>query len=329
MVYRFNPPPSWPAPPPGWVPPPGWRPSPEWSAPPQGWQLWIDDMPPAQGQPSWGASKPSAGYAPMSQGGGTATGYRAPQIPSPPRSARRKPPRRRDVILAAIAVLFVIGVIANALGGGKHANTAVNAATATATSSHPASSASPNATVKAEAVCERRGLASGDIYVRRLSPGTQWRARERGGEWVWNASLGKCLTSVQMAIATAPLSAGNCTQVGYKGDNPGYDPNATVAAPLMRIVAQAGPACPAAAQSTPVQTTPAAAAPTPVQTTPAAAPVVAASSAPTGCYPLTDSGHCYEPGEYCRNADHGVSGVAGDGENIICEDNDGWRWEPA
>jgi hypothetical protein len=24
-----------------------------------------------------------------------------------------------------------------------------------------------------------------------------------------------------------------------------------------------------------------------------------------------------------------VSGVAGDGEHIICEDNDGWRWEPA
>jgi hypothetical protein len=43
MGYRFNPPPNWPAPPPGWVPAPGWRPSPEWPAPPPGWQLWIDD----------------------------------------------------------------------------------------------------------------------------------------------------------------------------------------------------------------------------------------------------------------------------------------------
>jgi hypothetical protein len=43
QVYRFNPPPNWPAPPPGWVPMPGWRPSPEWPAPPPGWQLWIDD----------------------------------------------------------------------------------------------------------------------------------------------------------------------------------------------------------------------------------------------------------------------------------------------
>lgn len=49
---------------------------------------------------------------------------------------------------------------------------------------------------------------------------------------------------------------------------------------------------------------------------------------PTGCYPKTDSGNCYEPGEYCRDSDHGVSGLAGDGKAIVCENNDGWRWEP-
>jgi hypothetical protein len=43
---------------------------------------------------------------------------------------------------------------------------------------------------------------------------------------------------------------------------------------------------------------------------------------------LSDEGTCYEPGEYCRDSDHGASGVAGDGESITCEDNDGWRWEP-
>jgi hypothetical protein len=58
-------------------------------------------------------------------------------------------------------------------------------------------------------------------------------------------------------------------------------------------------------------------------TTPAAAP------APAGCYPLSDEGTCYEPGEYCRYDDEGVTGVAGDGETITCEDNDGWRWEPS
>lgn len=48
---------------------------------------------------------------------------------------------------------------------------------------------------------------------------------------------------------------------------------------------------------------------------------------PAGCYPKTNSGNCYEAGEYCRSTDHGASGVAGDGEPIVCEDNNGWRWE--
>jgi hypothetical protein len=69
--------------------------------------------------------------------------------------------------------------------------------------------------------------------------------------------------------------------------------------------------------------------PTPARTTPAAAPTPPASTAGPSCYPLTNGGKCYEPGEYCRNSDHGMSGVAGDGEAIVCKDNDGWRWEPA
>ena len=48
----------------------------------------------------------------------------------------------------------------------------------------------------------------------------------------------------------------------------------------------------------------------------------------TSCHPLSSAGNCYEPGEDCSDADHGLSGVAGDGEPIVCEDNDGWRWEP-
>ena len=43
---RFNPPPNWPAPPPGWEPPSDWRPDPNWPAPPYGWQLWLSDNPP-------------------------------------------------------------------------------------------------------------------------------------------------------------------------------------------------------------------------------------------------------------------------------------------
>jgi hypothetical protein len=64
--------------------------------------------------------------------------------------------------------------------------------------------------------------------------------------------------------------------------------------------------------------------PTPTTTTPTTTPTTPAAS----CTPLSNEGTCYEPGEYCRENDHGLSGVAGDGEAITCEDNDGWRWEP-
>jgi hypothetical protein len=81
----------------------------------------------------------------------------------------------------------------------------------------------------------------------------------------------------------------------------------------------------AAAPATPAPTTSkAVVSPPPPTTATAAAPAT-----PAGCYPLTNGGNCYEPGEYCRNSDHGAFGVAGDGERIVCEDNNGWRWEPA
>jgi hypothetical protein len=72
--------------------------------------------------------------------------------------------------------------------------------------------------------------------------------------------------------------------------------------------------------------------PAPTTAAAAAAPRAAAppaSAAPASCHPLTNAGNCYEPGEYCRDADRDASGVAGDGKAITCEDNDGWRWEPA
>ena len=45
MTVRFNPPPNWPAPPPGWTPPSGWQPDPTWPAAPDGWQFWVEDPP--------------------------------------------------------------------------------------------------------------------------------------------------------------------------------------------------------------------------------------------------------------------------------------------
>jgi hypothetical protein len=71
-------------------------------------------------------------------------------------------------------------------------------------------------------------------------------------------------------------------------------------------------------------------APSSAQSSPSpAAPAPSATyAAPAGCYPKTSSGNCYEPGEFCSTAEHGETGVAGDGKTITCTDVNGtWRWE--
>jgi hypothetical protein len=65
-------------------------------------------------------------------------------------------------------------------------------------------------------------------------------------------------------------------------------------------------------------------APIPVTTTTAAPPPTTA--APAACHPTSAAGNCYQAGEYCSDADHGLTGVAGNGATITCEDNNGWRW---
>ena len=64
---------------------------------------------------------------------------------------------------------------------------------------------------------------------------------------------------------------------------------------------------------------------------PGPAPAPSPSAAPplASCYPTSSSGNCYEPGEFCPAADAGMRGIAGNGGAIICEDNNGLRWEPA
>ena len=303
-----------------------------------------------QGQPPWASAppppppgNPSARYpapgsppawpwpAGQGQAGATPPGYRVAQVQARPRRrTRRKSSPNRNAALLVLAAVVVLGVLAIALGGnGNSPKSAAVAATSTA-SQGPRASASPKGITTARDACNERS-ASADIYVRTVAPGLSPKAKRLGGKWGWDHVTSKCLTSVQYAVATAPLGAGHCTQVGYVADNPGYNANATPAPPLAHVAAQAGPACRAPARPAPARTTPAA---EPARTTPAAepaqtTPAAPASTAPTGCYPLSDEGTCYEPGEYCRDDDHGMSGVAGDGEAIICEDNDGWRWEPA
>ena len=264
------------------------------------------------------------------------TGNQYPRQPqAQPPSPRRKRPRSSNVALLAIGAVLLITVTAACASGGrgKPGNQTLSAASAAA--ARAASLA--NSVKSAKHACAERPPASRDIYVRIIKPGTSPEVRKLGGKWRWDHVTSKCLTAVHFMSATAPRSAGHCTQIGYVTDNPGYDASATPAPRLPHTAAQAGPACAAAtaaaaassspAPAPPTETTPTETAPSPpapVETTPPPAPTT-----PADCSPDSDEGTCYEPGEYCRDDDHGVSGVAGDGEAIICEDNDGWRWEPA
>jgi hypothetical protein len=135
-------------------------------------------------------------------------------------------------------------------------------------------------------------------------------------------SLMRLLTMVGVAL-TATMFLASCSGSSVTPVASSSPPSQVPSAPTTPAAVAPAPTTPAAVA--PAPTTPAAVAPAP--TTPAA--VAPAPTTPAGCYPKSDEGTCYEPGEYCRDVDHGTSGVAGDGEAITCEDNDGWRWEPA
>jgi hypothetical protein len=113
MGLRFNPPPGWPPPPPGFVPPPGWQPDPSWPPPPPGWQLWVPD----ETEPAPAPMPPVPGPMPAADGPGPAgqepygppSGYPAGQLPygTPAPGA----PARTSGFAIASLVLGIIGVI--------------------------------------------------------------------------------------------------------------------------------------------------------------------------------------------------------------------------
>jgi hypothetical protein len=129
--------------------------------------------------------------------------------------------------------------------------------------------------------------------------------------------LHSLVCSGQMTLATAQAALATNWVVAYDR----YDLSVTTP-----------PVTTAPVKSPPPTTAPVTAPPVtvpPVTSPPVTSPPVTSPPAPSGCHPLSSGGNCYEAGELCSAADHGLSGVAGNGEAIICEDNDGWRWEPA
>ena len=160
-----------------------------------------------------------------------------------------------------------------------------------------------------------------------------WSARRRG---ILTAVGGFIALIIVLSIANPqPSTTTALRQTTVVTTSPSHAPSTKPAAPAPVVTTPRPPVTsapppppPTTAAPAPVQTSaaPAYVPPAPAPTTQAPQPVQT-TQAQQGCTPLTDGGKCYEPGEYCRGDDHGVTGIDGDGNQITCEDNDGWRWE--
>ena len=98
MALRYNPPPSWPAPPRGWTPTPDWTPPAGFPPLPEGWELWVDDD---------DAARPTT----AAEGTGTGT----PPSPVVAQAHAEEAKRRRDkqtwtlLIIGGLIAVIVIG----------------------------------------------------------------------------------------------------------------------------------------------------------------------------------------------------------------------------
>lgn len=210
---------------------------------------------------------------------------------------------RRDVTPAAagLAVLLITGC-AGSTAGGQLAGTA------------SPSTASPTATTTPAAVPAAVPLrCTVRVTVRSPAAGSVVGVRVRTVPRAWVTAIAHYKTA-DVQKAGRASAAGRRPFSFSAGAAPGFLVPVDVSASLHGRLGSC-----VAAFTVPR----AAAVPQPSHATTAAPP-----PPPASCHPLTNSGHCYEPGEFCRKTDHGASGVAGDGEAITCEDNNGWRWEP-
>jgi hypothetical protein len=162
--------------------------------------------------------------------------------------------------------------------------------------------------------------------VRPSQRGQSWPARHKVLTGALSSAALLIIVIAAVNAGKPPSSPGNGTTADLT-TSASATPTASAAAPASAAVTTSAASAPAASAPSEDASQPAVTAPVP--TAPAAVVVPPTAAAPASCTPLTNGGKCYEPGEYCRDDDHGASGVAGDGEAITCEDNDGWRWEPA
>jgi len=121
----------------------------------------------------------------------------------------------------------------------------------------------------------------------------------------------RIIAAAEGVMVAAVMLAAGCGSAAASAPMPTPSPTHSVMSPA------ASSTSPSPSQSAPP--------PTPLTLSATTFPVAALFAS---CYPTTSNGDCYQPGQYCPKSDYGATGVAGDGTQIICQYNNGWRWEP-
>jgi hypothetical protein len=237
--------------------------------------------------------------------------YRAPTASSP--SSRKRAWPRRHPIWSTLIVIFVLfGII-----GAATNNTSSTKASSTTAAPSPHATPTPAAHRSDPLACDAQAVNQrpADHTIAKIRIHTVARAQVTAtgplaltrGEGAATRASARGTRTLRFRVGAAPPGDPVVITVQVSHDGRTGSCQASLLPRPAPATAVTAPAQPSA----------------PTTSAPAPPPATAAS-----CYPLSDEGTCYEPGEFCRDDDHGMTGVAGDGEKIICEDNDGWRWEP-
>ena len=129
----------------------------------------------------------------------------------------------------------------------------------------------------------------------------------------------RIVAAAEAVMVAAVMLAAGCGSAAASAPTPTPSPTHSVMSPAASSTSPSPSTSPSTSRS---------AAPPPTRATLSATtfPVAALLAS---CYPTTDNGGCYEPGQFCPKSDYGASGVAGNGTTIICQYNNGyWRWVP-
>ena len=138
-----------------------------------------------------------------------------------------------------LAVLIVVIAVAGfAILGNSGKNTTASTPPTTTGIASSAPAISKAAPKTAESSAARNCPPTRDVYVRYVDPGLPASASDLG-----NYDVLTCETTFDSLEATSPMEAGYCTTAAWASNNPGYNVNATPAAPLQDIEVAVGPAC--------------------------------------------------------------------------------------